>query len=127
LSGEYNKHVRKETSDFVIAQTLLWTGIVASAGSSLYASNVLTLPTFVAAVLGAIPAVVLLVDKTFRFSERSRWHWNYRVRLKAIERGVRDQGLPLPEASKTLNALDLSMVGQFPGSSVVQDQKTVSP
>ena len=67
------------------------------------------------AIVAAIPAFVLLLQRTFKWEQRGEWHWDYRRRLKAILREVRDQGLSPEEASIKLNKLEQELAGSFPG------------
>jgi len=69
----------------------------------------------VIAAVAATPAFILLLQKTFKWEQRGEWHWDYRRRLIAIYREMRDQGLPSEEASKKLNQLEEQLAGSFPG------------
>ncbi len=67
------------------------------------------------AAIAAIPAFVLLFQRTFKWEQRGEWHWDYRRRLIAIAREIRDQGLAPQEASRKLNRLEEELAGSFPG------------
>lgn len=71
-------------------------------------------PRMVAAV-AALPALLVLLQRTFLWHERGEWHWDYRRKLVAIYRQLRDQGIDLKDASARLNALEKDLAGSFPG------------
>ncbi|MCK6263834.1 hypothetical protein KP803_11190 [Vibrio sp. ZSDE26] len=69
----------------------------------------------VIAAVASIPAFIILLQKTFKWEQRSEWHWDYRRRLISIHREMRDQGLSPSEASKKVNKLEEQLAGSFPG------------
>lgn len=70
-------------------------------------------PKFIAAV-AAIPAFVLLLQKTFKWEQRAEWHWEYKRKVTAITRAMRDQGLSAKEASERLSQIERELAGSFP-------------
>ncbi|GIU48260.1 hypothetical protein [Shewanella sp. KT0246] len=68
----------------------------------------------VIAAIASIPAFILLLQKTFKWEQRSEWHWDYRRRLISIHREMRDQGLSPSDASKKINKLEEQLAGSFP-------------
>ncbi|RDV27435.1 hypothetical protein DXV75_05230 [Alteromonas aestuariivivens] len=67
------------------------------------------------AAIAAIPAFILLFQRTFKWEQRGEWHWEYHRRLIALSREVRDQNLPLQQASIKLTLLEQEFAGTFPG------------
>lgn len=108
------EHARWQSHDFVFAQVLLWLGITASAISALYAAGVVDMWKWLGAVIAAIPGVVIVVDKTFKYSARSSWHAMYGASLRALKRDLRDRGVTRAEVADRLNKLELEMEKLFP-------------
>jgi hypothetical protein len=73
------------------------------------------------ATVAAIPGLLVLLQRTFLWHERGEWHWDYRRRLKAIRRRVRDQGMSEADASKAVNELEATLAGTFPGLRSVRE------
>ena len=69
----------------------------------------------VISIIAAIPAFIFLLQSTFKWDQKAEWHWDYRRRLIAIRREMRDQDLSSAEASKKLNILEEQLAGSFPG------------
>ena len=101
--------------DFVLNHLLLLLVVAASAFPGFAQVLGLNEPKLVA-LIAAIPAFVLLLQRTFKWEQRAEWHWDYRRRLRAIQREMRDQGLTAEEASKKLNKLEEELAGSFPGA-----------
>lgn len=100
--------------DFILNHILLFLVVIASsypAFAQIFGDG----QTKLSAGIAAIPAFVLLFQRTFKWEQRGEWHWDYRRRLIAILREVRDQGLSDSEASKKLNLLEEELAGSFPG------------
>lgn len=58
--------------------------------------------TDIVAVLVAIPAVLLVIQKTFNFSGRANWTSGYVNSLSRIEAGIRYSGVSAADASSAL-------------------------
>jgi hypothetical protein len=100
--------------DFALDHLLVFASVIASAFPAF--SQVLgTGDGKLVAVIAAIPAFVLLLQKTFKWQQRGEWHWDYRRKVVAIKRELRDQGLTAQDASKKLNELEARLAGTFPG------------
>ena len=114
IEKEISARYRYSRFDFVLNHLLLLVVVLASSfpafaqifgyGQSKYTATIATIPAF-----------ILLFQRTFKWEQRGEWHWDYRRRLRAILREIRDQGLPPEEASKKLNSLEQELAGSFPG------------
>ncbi|MBA5689161.1 hypothetical protein [Rugamonas apoptosis] len=107
-------HKKWEGRDFTWAQVFVWGGIIASGTSSIYGSGITEMGHFFAAVVGAIPGVLIVVDKTFKFSARASWHARYRAALNSLFRKLRDENSPVPPISQALSKLESEMERDFP-------------
>ncbi len=114
IEREISARYKYSRFDFILNHILL--GIVVLASSyPAFAEIFGYAQTPIVAAVAAIPAFVLLFQRTFKWEQRGEWHWDYRRRLMSILREVRDQGLPAEEASKKLNLLEQELAGSFPG------------
>lgn len=100
--------------DFILNHILLLIVVIASsypAFAQIFGAG----QSRITAAVATIPAFVLLFQRTFKWEQRGEWHWDYRRRLVAISREIRDQGLSPEDASKKLNLLEQELAGSFPG------------
>ncbi len=114
IEREITSRYRYSKFDFVLNHLLLFMVVIASsypAFAQIFGDG----QTKLSAGIAAIPAFILLFQRTFKWEQRGEWHWDYRRRLIAILREVRDQGLSDSEASKKLNLLEEELAGSFPG------------
>lgn len=114
IEREIKARYRYSKADFILNHLLLFLVVIASsypAFAQIFGDDQ---PKLTAAI-AAIPAFVLLFQRTFKWEQRGEWHWDYRRRLMAILREVRDQGLTDEDASKKLNKLEEELAGSFPG------------
>ncbi|MEM7001490.1 MAG: hypothetical protein AAF529_11940 [Pseudomonadota bacterium] len=114
LEASIKARFRYSRFDFLLNHVLLLSMVVASSYPAFaqifgYEESATT------AAIAAIPAFVLLAQRTFKWEQRGEWHWDYRRRLIAIYREWRDQGLTPVDVSKKLNALEQQLAGSFPG------------
>jgi hypothetical protein len=107
-------HRKWEFRDFLSAQVFVWVGIGASVASTLYASGVLDIGRQTAAIVGAMPGVIIVVDKTFKFAARASWHAKYRASLNSLFRKLRDEHAPAPTVSQSFSKLEIDMEAIFP-------------
>lgn len=114
LETSIKARFRYSSFDFLLNHVLLLMVVVASSYPAFaqifgYGESTTT------AAIAAIPAFILLAQRTFKWEQRGEWHWDYRRRLIAIHREWRDQELPAKEVSKKINALEQQLAGSFPG------------
>jgi hypothetical protein len=71
----------------------------------------------VQAIAAAIPGAALLIGSTFRFNERSNWHYNKKNHLNALYRLTVTQaaGTSAPEIAEKWNKIDQIMESSWPG------------
>jgi hypothetical protein len=99
--------------NFVVAQTSYWVAIASSFGSAI-AISIDNLPKIFIAVLAAIPGVVILVESTFRYSQRADWHSLYSQKLRGLIRQLKFEVNKIEEISKNLSDLEAEMEGRTP-------------
>lgn len=114
LECEIRHHRKWEFREFLSAQVFLWIGIGASVASTLYASGVLDISRQLAAMIGAAPGVIIVIDKTFKFAARASWHAKYRASLNALLRRLRDEHTPASNVSQAFSKLEIDMEAVFP-------------
>jgi hypothetical protein len=114
LASQILHHRKWEFRDFLSAQVFVWIGIGASVASTLYASGVLDIGRQTAAMIGAAPGVIIVVDKTFKFAARASWHAKYRASLNGLFRKLRDEHLPASSVSQAFSKLEIDMEAIFP-------------
>ena len=114
IGDEIRNRYRYSRFDFVLNHVLMLVAVLASAFPGL-AEILKFSDSGTVALVAAIPAFVLLLQRTFKWEQRAEWHWDYRRRLIALQRELRDQGLRAEEASRKLNRLEEDLAGSFPG------------
>lgn len=102
--------------DFIVHNILVFIAVIASGFPAFMQIFGNSDPKIVAAV-AAIPAFILLLQKTFKWEQRADWHWEYKRKVKAIQRQLRDQDLSQKDASQLLSKLESDLAGSFPGTS----------
>jgi hypothetical protein len=76
----------------------------------------------VAAVLAALPGVVVLATNTFRFEQRAVWYWRRRLLLERLLRSLQFEGKTAAEVSRLWSEVaeetfaDWPRFGSVPGS-----------
>jgi hypothetical protein len=113
LSESIEAEWRSARLTFWIADGLLYASIVFSIAATLVVSSG-WLPGQWAALIAAAPAMVISLERSFKLSARSDWHYKYFLRLLAIARRMRDEGMTAIEASRELTRLDIEMDQAFP-------------
>lgn len=114
IAEEIVKRNRYSRFDFILNHILVLLVVVSSSFAGFAQIFEYTNANIIAAI-ASIPAFVLLIQKTFKWEQRAEWHWDYRRRLIAISREMRDQGLSPEDASKKINNLEEQLSGSFPG------------
>jgi hypothetical protein len=100
---------------FGVVEFLYWAAVLSSSLAALTAAT--GLRKEIVAVLAAIPAFVLLVEKQFRYRERADWRFQYKRRLVGLLRELRDQGATPADVSKRVTLLEEEMDRTYPGAS----------
>jgi len=114
IEKEMSARYKYSRFDFILNHFLLFV-VVAASSYPAFAQIFGNGQSNLTAGIASIPAFVLLFQRTFRWEQRGEWHWDYRRRLRAILRQVRDQGMSSEEASRKLNELEEELAGSFPG------------
>jgi len=106
-----HQHWRKH--DFNFAQALFWISIVTSfiAGLSAFTTYV---SRSVSGIIASIPALALLITKVFNHAGRSSWHSIYVVKLRDLQRRMRDQRATPQQISEELGKLQEEMQKTWP-------------
>lgn len=102
--------------DFIIAQCFLWIAIVASLGTALviaFAQQPISKP--ITAIFAAIPGTVIVIDRTFSFAHRARWHRELYLRLDELANDLEFRDFPVRDVAERLSALRIKMQETFPG------------
>jgi hypothetical protein len=98
---------------YLVADLLLFISLLGSIAATLFIGNE-WVSKDAAAVIAAIPALAIGLERSFKWSARSNWHFRYFLRLLAIWRKMRDEGMNQVDASGKLTELDLEMDQGFP-------------
>lgn len=116
IESEIKRRKAYSRFDYILNHILVFLTVIASAFAG-FAQIFGYENSAVIASIASIPAFILLLQKTFKWEQRSDWHWDYRRRLISIHREIRDQGLSPLDASKKINKLEEQLAGSFPGLS----------
>jgi hypothetical protein len=109
---------RWELINFIAYQLLLLISIFASFGSAiLAAANVM--PSIVIALLTAIPGVAIVLDRSFLFADRWRWHNAVSTQYSALENMLVFEGKSIEHVSKAMGEYQLLMETKYPSHAKV--------
>jgi hypothetical protein len=100
--------------NYVATSCLFLIAVLSSGIATLLAATKTEAATLVATLAG-MPAIVILVNNTFRFEPKSLWHFQKRRRLEALLRTLKVGTCPPQEAVATWNLIDDDMDKQWPG------------
>jgi hypothetical protein len=89
--------------NFCIAQTFVWLGVGSSFGSSIAAA--LKAPPWIVAIAAAVPGIVIIVDRSFSFAARGRWHDLLSTNIGALARALKYEGAAEKEISQKFSEL----------------------
>jgi lysylphosphatidylglycerol synthetase-like protein (DUF2156 family) len=122
LAASINEHERLARITFHWADTLLWICVFTSVASGVLVGlstgvDWLKTHAWIIAIVAALPALSLSLERSFKWSARADWHFNYFIRMLAIFRRHRDEGLSHTDASQELTMLDLKINETHPGRS----------
>ncbi|MBI4189613.1 MAG: hypothetical protein HY525_03640 [Betaproteobacteria bacterium] len=103
--------------DFMWAQVFTWLAILASFFSAILAAAE-AMPKLALAFLAAVPGTVIVIEKSFSFARRARWHWEMMAGLDQLLNALSYEGATIQEISKKLGEFRRDMETRFPGFSV---------
>jgi len=113
LESEIKRRKVYSRFDYILNHILVFVTVIASAFAGF--SQIFGYEnSAVIASIASIPAFILLLQKTFKWEQRSDWQWDYRRRLISIRREMRDQDLSPADASRKINKLEEQLAGSFP-------------
>jgi len=75
---------RAAVCNFILGQIFVGTSILASFGAAIVAAANFASPIQVA-LLASIPGTVIIINQSFRFTDRWRWHCVVETRFMALE------------------------------------------
>lgn len=99
--------------DFLCAQIFVWLTILASFFTAILAAAEAVSPLLLA-FLAAIPGTVIVIEKSFAFSRRARWHWTMVATLEEYKNKLEFQSADVGEVSKLLSEFRKAMEESFP-------------
>jgi hypothetical protein len=73
------------------------------------------LPKEVNAVLAALPGVMYLANRQFRFEERSKWWFDKFYIIEGLYRGILREGRSEAEVSRELTSKSQELAARWPG------------
>jgi hypothetical protein len=102
------------TTNFVVSQVFTATAIFASFGVALVAAaNIVTSPIALA-ILTAIPGTVIVIDRSFLFAARWRWHCTVATRFIALEQMLLFEGGTVEKVSQAMTTFLSDMEERYP-------------
>lgn len=110
-------HEKWSSKDFTNSQWILWVAILSSFAATILVGKE-QIPKLVLAIIAGLPALMLMVDKTFRFRDRAKWHDLYLVKVTEIRDDLQLAQLPAIDACKKLAKLRAEMNDKWPGENV---------
>lgn len=111
------RHEKWSASDFMISQAFLWIAIISSSAATILIS-VENFPKVWLAVLAALPALMMVADKTFRYRERSQWHELFALKIAELRYDLQISNATSSEIAGKLTKLRIEMHEKWPGENV---------
>jgi hypothetical protein len=99
--------------DFLCAQLFVWLTILASFFTAILAAAEAVSPLLLA-FLAAIPGTVIVIEKSFAFSKRARWHWAMVATLEEYKNKLEFQSADVGEVSELFSEFRKAMEESFP-------------
>ena len=99
--------------DFICAQLFIWLTILASFLTAILAAAD-EAPAWLIAILAAVPGTAIVVEKSFSFSKRARWHWEMVAALEELQRKLKYQNSSVKEIARQLSSYRSLMEISFP-------------
>ena len=113
--------------DFWLNQGLFFIAILASVLPAVNLAFEMVSTEERIALMAAIPGFVVLIQRTFKWGERGDWEWEFRRKLRAIQRQlIYDEDITPLAVSQALSNLEGEMDSKFPDMrpGLPQDNKT---
>ena len=63
----------------------------------------------ITAVVASIPAALFAINTTFKFEQKSSWHWRKNKRIKSLLRSLKHERADIAHVSKMFSKLDEDM------------------
>ena len=104
---------RWEALNFAAYQVLLLLSIFASFGSAILAAANIASPLLIS-MLTAIPGVAIVLDRSFLFADRWRWHNAVSTRFSALESMLRFEGKTVEYVSQAMGEYLSVMETKYP-------------
>ncbi|UVM36040.1 hypothetical protein LOY28_14920 [Pseudomonas sp. B21-017] len=104
-------------SDFFCAQIFVWLTILASFFAAILTAAQAASALFLA-LLAAIPGTMIVIEKSFAFGKRARWHWEMVATLEGYKNKLIFQDADVGEVSILLSEFIKEMEKKFPIVSV---------
>ena len=67
----------------------------------------------ITATCAAIPAAMLAISSTFKFEQKSAWHWKKNKRIKSLLRSLENEGEEVSSVSRKLSILEEEMDSEW--------------
>lgn len=98
--------------DFCTTQILGWTTIISSLATAILSAQGVSGISI--ACLAAIPGTILVIDRSFNFSRRARWHWEKLAAIRSFKYSLLYEAAELPVISKKYREYCIKMESAFP-------------
>ena len=118
LSSRKNFHARWALRDFLVAQVFVWLAIGGSFVASILSTIKESIHPAVLATVAAIPAAVILIDRSFSFAKRAKWHYMFEAELERLANAVEFEGKDVAAVAHSFGELRVQMERSFPSLAV---------
>jgi hypothetical protein len=99
--------------NFVFAQVFVGTSILASFGTAIVAASNIASP-LVLSILASIPGTAIIIDRSFRFADRWRWHCIVAIKYAALEQRLTIEDASVEEISRAMSDYLFEMEKKYP-------------
>lgn len=114
LNVAIKTRLKYESLDFILAQSLFWISILASFISAILIANKNEeLNPLIMAIIAGIPGLVVVIQKTFNFTERTTWDTNFRIELQALKDKIIFEKMPIKVAADKFRELNRKFETEF--------------
>jgi hypothetical protein len=123
LSNEANRAEKLAVKNYYLAFTCLLTALVINGLAVVFVATDFG-SQGARATLTALPGLLILTNQVFKFDLRSRWWWLKYHKVQALVRALRDQGISVADASKSLSQLQLESESDYPAFDIAPLHQT---